>query len=122
MVGVRTVAAIAAVIAALGTTPAALGATAREIGADLADGRLDGKYTKAELNAFLKNATQQGYPSAGEQAVAGLPAGGGEDVQVVHAAAGTLPFTGVDLALLVVGGTMILLVGFGLRRVARATP
>ena len=40
----------------------------------------------------------------------------------VHAAAvqgGSLPFTGVDLALLVAGGVMLLLVGVGLRRAGK---
>jgi hypothetical protein len=39
----------------------------------------------------------------------------------VHAAAGksTLPFTGLDLALLVVGGLSLVVVGAGLRRASR---
>jgi hypothetical protein len=39
----------------------------------------------------------------------------------LHAAAGksSLPFTGLDLALLVVGGVMLLIVGAGLRRAAK---
>jgi hypothetical protein len=39
----------------------------------------------------------------------------------LNAAAGksSLPFTGLDLALLVVGGVMLLVVGAGLRRAAR---
>jgi hypothetical protein len=39
----------------------------------------------------------------------------------VHAAAtkGTLPFTGLDLALLVVGGLALVVVGAGLRRASR---
>ena len=39
----------------------------------------------------------------------------------VHAAAsqGTLPFTGLDLALLVAGGLALLVVGAGLRRAAK---
>ena len=40
----------------------------------------------------------------------------------LNAAAGkssSLPFTGLDLALLVVGGVMLLIVGAGLRRAAR---
>jgi hypothetical protein len=39
----------------------------------------------------------------------------------VHAAAskGTLPFTGIDLALLVVGGLSLVVVGAGLRRASR---
>jgi hypothetical protein len=39
--------------------------------------------------------------------------------KVAGKTAGTLPFTGVDLTVIVVGGTALLLVGFGLRRAAR---
>jgi hypothetical protein len=35
------------------------------------------------------------------------------------ASKGTLPFTGLDLALLVAGGTVLLVVGAGMRRAAR---
>jgi hypothetical protein len=100
--------------------PAAFGATAREIATDLADGKLDGQYTTEELYAFWKNATQQGYPPAGDVpgAAGGVPSGeviaGGE--------VGALPFTGTDLALLAVGGLVILLVGYGLRRLVGGTP
>jgi len=51
--------------------------------------------------------------------------GGGVQNQVdqgaVHAVAGksTLPFTGLDLALLVVGGLSLVVVGAGLRRASR---
>ena len=35
---------------------------------------------------------------------------------------GSLPFTGVDLALLSAGGAFLLLLGWGLRRFARVRP
>ena len=42
--------------------PAALAATPEEIYSDLADnGRLDGTYTKAEMDAFLQSPAVQGY-------------------------------------------------------------
>lgn len=111
----RMLAGLATLVAAvLLSAPAALGATAAEIRADLADGQLDGKYTKAELSAFLQDATVQGYPNSGSNVIgnAGVP------TNVAGEAAGTLPFTGVDLALLVAGATVLVLIGFGLRRLA----
>jgi hypothetical protein len=100
--------------AVLVSAPAAYGATAAQIRADLADGRLDGKYTNAELTAFLKDATSQGYPPPGGDVIgsAGVPS------EVAGEAAGLLPFTGVDLALLVAGAMVLVLIGFGLRRLA----
>ena len=51
--------------------------------------------------------------------------GGGAGVQNevggVQAAGGSLPFTGLDLALLVIGGLMLLVVGMVLRRAVRRT-
>ena len=38
---------------------------------------------------------------------------------VQGAGSGSLPFTGLDLALLVIGGVMLLVVGAGLRRAAK---
>jgi hypothetical protein len=51
--------------------------------------------------------------------------GGGAGVQNevggVQAAGGALPFTGLDLALLVIGGVLLLVVGMVLRRAVRRT-
>lgn len=66
--------------------------------------------------------------AAGSSGSAGTGYGGnGGGVQnevsqgAVHAASGggTLPFTGLDLALLVVGGLSLVIVGAGLRRASR---
>jgi hypothetical protein len=111
----RKLAGAAALVAAvLLSAPAAFGATAAQIRGDLADGRLDGKYTNAELSAFLQDATAQGYPNTGSNVIgnAGVPSG------VAGEAAGILPFTGVDLALLVAGAVALVLIGLGLRRLA----
>ncbi len=96
--------------------PAAFGATAAQIRADLADGRLDAKYTNAELAAFLKDATAQGYPNT----VSGVVSNAGVAGQTgqVGQAGGLLPFTGVDLALLVAGAGALLVIGVALRRLA----
>lgn len=136
----------------------ALGATPGEIAQDLKDGRLDGSYTQADLQAYLESAFAQGYgnpvvtpvtptvtPVAPVTGVAGVatpvtpaaPAAGAETpaapvagvagVQKTvrtplaeTAQVGTLPFTGLDLALLVIGGSLLLLVGLGARRAGRS--
>ena len=128
---------VALVATALGA-PGALAATPEQIYKDFADnGRLDGKYSAAELKAFGKNAYAQGYP----RAVPVTPVAGvaGQTSPVVRNATrpgrrpdvprtlrttrtprGTLPFTGLDLALMTAGGLFLLGVGGTLRRVARA--
>lgn len=91
----------------------AFAATPKQIYRDYADnGRLDGKYSKADIDRALKDAVLQGY--------------GNPNVNVglaqSAAAAGKagLPFTGLDLTLMAVGGGTLLAAGFGLRRLARA--
>jgi hypothetical protein len=109
---------VVAAAAALVLVPAALGATPTQIYRDYADnGRLDGHYSRADLNRALKDAVLQGYPNGNtepgfqhEVAAAGAEAG---------VSGGGLPFTGLDLTLMVVGGTALLVTGAGLRRVAR---
>ena len=110
-----TVLAAAAALLVLASTAAA--ATPTQIYRDYADnGRLDGHYSRADLDRALKDAVLQGYPNGNTQpgfqqqvAAAGAEA----------AAGGGLPFTGLDLTLMVVGGTALLLTGAGLRRAAR---
>ena len=63
--------------------------------------------------------------AAGGSAGNGYGGQGGVENEVnqgaLHAAAsgGSLPFTGLDLALLVIGGIVLLVVGAGLRRAAK---
>jgi hypothetical protein len=116
-----------AVVAAVGA-PGAFGATPQQIYKDYADnGRLDQSYSSADLKRALKDAVLQGYPeqtsgaglaptikkklSSGVAASPKLPAA---------KRAGALPFTGLDLALMVTGGLGLLLLGAGLRRFARS--
>ena len=118
----------------------ALAASPRQIYADYADnGRLDRTYSKADLRAALKDALVEGY---GGMALPGLkpamqkrlvaPTGGvlgarktkqASPAAPLGVAAGrsTLPFTGIDLALIALGGGFLLLVGSGLRRAGRRT-
>jgi hypothetical protein len=95
-------------------------ATPREIYRDYADnGRLDGHYSKADLDRALKSAVLQGYGDGDVQT--GLaPAAQSRGVAATEVQ-GRLPFTGLDLALMVVGGATLILVGFGLRRLGRRT-
>lgn len=110
--------ALAAILAS-----AALGASPREIYSDYADnGRLDGQYSTADLERALQDAEAQGYPSATTPAARvaiqdriGEQRGGVGEV----GQGGTLPFTGLDLALLVLGAGFLLLLGWGFRRLGR---
>jgi hypothetical protein len=128
----------AAVIAASG----ALAATPQEIYRDYADnGRLDGKYTPADLEAALKSAAVQQYGSPGNEGLppaveeeiddstsggtsGGTTAGGSAGGQASSGtppvqASGGLPFTGLDLGLIAAGALGLILLGTALRRVAK---
>ena len=123
---------VTAIVALVGTlvSSAALAASPRQVYADFADnGRLDATYTRADLEAALRNATLGGYEDAGtvgrmkteikKKLGGGAPAGAQEDLAQTGAAGGALPFTGFDLALIVGGALFLLALGGGLRRVAR---
>jgi hypothetical protein len=128
----------AAVIAASG----ALAATPQEIYRDYADnGRLDGKYTPADLQAALKSAAVQQYGSPGNEGLppaveeeiddstsggtsGGTTTGGSAGGQASSGtppvqASGGLPFTGLDLGLIAAGALGLILLGTALRRVAK---
>lgn len=94
-------------------------ATPQQIYRDLADnGKLDRKYSRADVNRALRNPSIPGYarpervgrrpqsftPPAAE------PAGGG---------GGALPFTGLDLALFIAVGGPLLLIAGSMRHLAR---
>jgi opacity protein-like surface antigen len=106
---------IAAGMAALILSPAALAATPTQIYRDYADnGRLDGQYSQADLNRALKDAVLQGYGNGNVQPGLQQELGRVSGVQ-----GGALPFTGLDLTLMLVGGSALLLAGAGLRKVTR---
>ena len=116
----------ALVLIALAVVSVAAAASPREIYADYADnGRLDRTYSQGELRNALNNAAVQGY---GKPTVTAGMRGeiqdelkdtGGGGVDTVGRSGGSLPFTGIDLALLSAGGGFLVLLGWGLRRVAR---
>lgn len=117
--------------AALIAAPGALAASPQAIYRDYADnGRLDGTYTKRDLQRALKNATLQGYPLGNQggmkPAVEGQANGGsGTDGATGGTAPnavkvnGGLPFTGLDLSLIFVGALGLVLLGGALRRFGR---
>ncbi len=118
---------LAILVMAVVAAPGASAASPREIYADFADnGRLDGNYSKADLERALQDAEGQGYPGAGTgPAQAAIQDRLGEDagddgVGAVGQSGGTLPFTGVDLALLTFGAVALLVLGWGFRRLGRA--
>lgn len=119
-------AALATLVVAAFAVPAALAATPREIFADFADnGRLDGQYSTADLERALQDTEAQGYPGAGTEPSRAaiqerIGERAGDDVDVVGQSGGTLPFTGLDLALLTAGAGALLLLGWGFRRLGRS--
>jgi hypothetical protein len=121
-----TAAAVAAIAA-----PGASAATSQQIYKDYADnGRIDGHYSRADLQRALRDVQVQGYgkpsvsaglPAAVQQALgahqSGQPAGG---LAATGHPTGGLPFTGVDLALMLLGGLGLLTLGVGLRKLGRS--
>lgn len=108
--GRMRVALLVAVLAAI-LAPSALAASPQQVYADLADnGRLDVQYSDADLRAALRSAVVQAYGDGSVQ----------EEIEGALGAeassGGVLPFTGVDLALLVAFGLTMVLIGAGLRR------
>lgn len=114
---------------ALVVVAVATAASPREIYADYADnGRLDRSYSDTDLRNALNDAAVQGYgkptvtaglrgeiqEQLGDAGTAGDEGVGGVDT--VGRTGGTLPFTGVDLALLTAGAGFLLLLGWGFRR------
>jgi hypothetical protein len=121
----RIIAAAASAVAAVAfAAPAALAATPQQIGRDLADGRLDGTYTRQDLSNYIRNAAEHGYgspisQSAPSSGILGSGAGEAEGRLAKSREGGTLAFTGFDLALLTVGGLFLLALGFVLRWASR---
>jgi hypothetical protein len=122
----RIITAVTAFAAAVAVgAPGALAATPQQIYKDYADnGRLDGHYSKADLKRALHDAVIQGYKPATSVAPAikkkiSSPSSGVAGAKLPAAKRqGALPFTGLDLALMTVGGFSLLLLGAALRRFA----
>jgi hypothetical protein len=105
------------IVVALALTCAgpALAASPQKIYKDLADnGRLDGRYSRADI-ARAFNLDRVVRTDQREPAQAG-PASTPRRGAAAKGSDRTIPFTGLDLALLTVGGGPLLLIGIGLRR------
>jgi hypothetical protein len=121
----RLVLACASVLAIGAFSAPALAATPDEIYRDFArNGRISAQYSRAELEAALKDALVEGYGAPAGAAM--LPAvrqqihaSGVLGAQKQVARTGALPFTGVDLGLIALGGGGLLVLGGSLRRLGR---
>jgi hypothetical protein len=110
------------VMLALAVSSTALAASPSEIYADYADnGRLDKGYSDRDLQSALNSAVVQGYgaPTVTPGFRTEVKQQLSEEVAVAKPRA-TLPFTGVDLALLTAGAVALLGLGWGFRRLGRA--
>jgi hypothetical protein len=104
---------------ALLLAPGASAATPQQIYGDLADnGRLDRKYSRADVNRALRNPSIPGYARA-ERVARGPQSFDAPAAEQSGADGGALPFSGLDLALLGAIGLPLLLVGGSMRHLAR---
>src|SRR5262245_6422439 len=104
-----------------GATAATPQQVSQRIFADLADnGRLDGQYTRAQIDRALHTPSLRGYEQADpvRRPAGVLP----EKASARDGRGFSLPFSGIDLALLAAVGAPILLLGASLGRFARARP
>jgi hypothetical protein len=123
----RLVALLTVLALAFGASSAYAGDATSAIIADVAkDGKVDGHYTKAQLQQALKSPLLAQYGGTGGVAgVQGANAGNSGNVAGVQSAppapsqSGTLPFTGADIALFLVVGGVLVAAGVGLRRISR---
>ena len=87
----------------------------QKIYADLADnGRLDGKYAEADIERALN--VRQVIGTDAPKAGSARQAPAATRPHSAKKSGDGLPFTGLDLALLALGGGPLLLIGFGLKR------
>ncbi len=103
-----------AAVFVLALSGVALAATSQQIYNDYEDnGKLDGTYTDSELNAYLNSATVHQY---GDQAtLTALDT----LVKRILSSRDRFPFTGFEIALMVVGVLVIAGAGVGLRLLSR---
>ena len=103
-------------VAALLGAPAAFGATPQQIFRDYQQhGRFTQHYSRADLQRAARDAALQGYPRVGVQGAVQQALG----AQAVKTSGG-LPFTGLDLTLMAVGGALLIGAGTTLRKLGRS--
>ena len=114
----------AALLLAGASTAATPQQVSQRIFADLADnGVLDGKYTPAQIDRALHTPSLRGYEQPPRSAPVRRPAAIRSEAPSAQGGRGlSLPFSGIDLALLAVVGAPILLLGASLGRLARMRP
>jgi hypothetical protein len=120
--GARTLIVVSALIAL--TAGSAAAATPQRVYRDLADnGRLDGTYSRAEIELAFGNPSIPAYarPERAPRAPQSLRPPGKSPRASVDAGR-TLPFSGLDLALFGAVGAPLLLLGAGMRHFARTHP
>lgn len=105
---------------------AAAAATPQQISqrifADLADnGRLDGKYTRAQIDRALRTPSLEGYERPARPTPSRRPASASPPEAAAEARS-AVPFSGIDLALLGAVSAPLLLLGASFGRLARAKP
>jgi hypothetical protein len=120
-----TGAAFGCLVVALVATTGALGATPNQIYKDYADnGRLDGQYSRADLERALRDVQIAGYGKppvkTGISPAIQKALGANGTLAQTGSSKGGLPFTGFDLALMALGGAALLTVGAGFRRLGKA--
>ena len=94
-------------------------ATPQQIYRDLADnGRLDRKYSRADVNRALRNPSLPGYAQP-ERMGRGPQAFNAPAAEPAGNDGRTLPFSGLDLALFGAIGGPLLLIGGSMRHLAR---
>jgi hypothetical protein len=110
----RLVVGALAVVALVGAN-SAWAASPQRIYKDLADnGRLDGRYRRADVRRALD--LEQVVRTDARTPAAHRPAGTPPASPSERSSSRTVPFTGLDLALLTLGGVPLLLIGVALRR------
>jgi len=117
-VALATLLFVALAAPALAATPQQV---SQRIFADLADnGRLDGHYTRAQINRALHAPSLRGFEHPGPSGTKPQPPP--RALSPAGNERGPLPFTGLDLALFGGVGGPLLLLGASLGRLARVKP
>ncbi len=120
-----SVATLALAVVVLAPTALGASATPEQIYQDYAaHGKLTKQYSRADLSRALRDVRVGGYgkPTVNQGAGPAIQRAMGAPEAATHAVkpSGGLPFTGVDLGLMVLGGAGLLAFGAGLRRLGRS--